>query len=137
MHVANWLNSWGAELRSVARIGSRRGLSSEFYQPLGVASPWFGSAQIGYEAGSDDVFNQGQRALRQASSLSNATGPGPPARQLWRCAHRRGRPARQRAEVLIPAPVDGARPRAATASASSSCTRTRSTRWPSPARATG
>ena len=97
MHVASWLNSWGAELRSVARIGSRRGLSSEFYQPLGVASPWFGERQIGYEAGSDDVFNQGQRALRQASSLSgDATRPGPPARQLWRCAHRRGWPAGQR-----------------------------------------
>ena len=109
MHVANWINSWGAELRSVARIGSRRGLSSEFYQPLGVASPWFGSAQIGYEAGSDDVFNQGQRALRQASSLSNV--------QLA-LGHRLGSfgdvrvgvgGLRASAEVLIPAPVDGAR----------------------------
>ena len=96
MHVANWLNSWGAELRSVARIGSRRGLSSEFYQPLGVASPWFGSAQIGYEAGSDDVQPGATRAAAGLQPQQRATGPGPPARQLWRCAHRRGRPARQR-----------------------------------------
>jgi NTE family protein len=72
MHVANWLNPWGAELRSVARIGSTRGLNSEFYQPLGPGSRWFGAARLSYEAGSNDVFNQGQRALRLASSLTSA-----------------------------------------------------------------
>lgn len=72
MHVANWLNPWGAELRSVARIGSTRGLSTEFYQPLGPGSRWFASAKLGYEAGSNDVFNQGQRALRLTSSLTSA-----------------------------------------------------------------
>ncbi|HEY0954667.1 MAG TPA: patatin-like phospholipase family protein [Roseateles sp.] len=72
MHVANWLNSWGAELRSVARIGSTRGLNTEFYQPLGPGSRWFGAARLSYEAGSNDVFNQGQRALRLASSLTSA-----------------------------------------------------------------
>lgn len=72
MHVLNWLNPWGAELRSVARIGSTRGLNSEFYQPLGPGSRWFGAARLSYEAGSNDVFNQGQRALRLSSSLSSA-----------------------------------------------------------------
>jgi NTE family protein len=72
MHVANWLNRWGAELRSVARIGSTRGLNSEFYQPLGPGSRWFASAKLGYEAGNNDVFNQGQRALRLSSSLTSA-----------------------------------------------------------------
>lgn len=72
MHVANWLNTWGAELRTIARIGSTRGLNTEFYQPLGAGSRWFASAKIGYEAGSDDVFSQGQRALRLSSSLTNA-----------------------------------------------------------------
>lgn len=71
MHVANWLNPWGAELRSVARIGSTRGLATEFHQPLGPGSRWFASAKLGYEAGSNDVFNQGQRALRLASSLGS------------------------------------------------------------------
>jgi NTE family protein len=72
MHVANWLNRWGAELRSVARIGSTRGINTEFYQPLGPGSRWFASAKLGYEAGNNDVFNQGQRALRLSSSLTSA-----------------------------------------------------------------
>lgn len=72
MHVANWLNRWGAELRSVARIGSTRGLNTEFYQPLGPGSRWFTSAKLAYSAGSNDVFDQGQRALRLSSSLTSA-----------------------------------------------------------------
>lgn len=71
MHVANWLNSWGAELRSVARLGSARGLNTEFYQPLGPGSRWFASAKLGYSADANDVFDQGQRALRLSSSLTS------------------------------------------------------------------
>lgn len=72
MHVVNWLNPWGAELRSIARIGSTRGLNTEFHQPLGPGSRWFASAKLAYSAGSNDVFDQGQRALRLSSSLSSA-----------------------------------------------------------------
>ncbi|MFG6433601.1 patatin-like phospholipase family protein [Roseateles sp. LYH14W] len=72
MHVANWLNPWGAELRSVARLGSSRGLNTEFYQPLGPGSRWFASAKLSYAAGSNDLFDQGQRALRLSSSLTSA-----------------------------------------------------------------
>jgi NTE family protein len=72
MHVANWLNRWGAELRTVARIGSARGLATEFHQPLGAGSRWFAAAKLGYEAGANDVFYQGQRALRLSSSLTSA-----------------------------------------------------------------
>jgi len=72
MHVADWLNDWGGELRSLARIGSTRGLSSEFYQPLGPGSRWFTSAKLAYEAGSSDVFSSGQRALRLSSNLASA-----------------------------------------------------------------
>jgi len=71
MHVANWLNPWGAELRSVARIGSSRGINTEFYQPLGPGSRWFASAKLSYAAGANDLFDQGQRALRLASSLTS------------------------------------------------------------------
>jgi len=72
MHVANWLNPWGAELRSVGRIGSSRSLNTEFYQPLGPGSRWFASAKLGYTADANDVFDQGQRALRLSSSLTSA-----------------------------------------------------------------
>jgi len=71
MHVADWLNPWGAEVRTIARIGSSRGLNTEFYQPLGPGSRWFAAARLSYEAGNNDVFNQGQRALRLSSSLSS------------------------------------------------------------------
>ncbi|MFT7774238.1 patatin-like phospholipase family protein [Roseateles sp.] len=72
MHVANWLNAWGAEVRSIVRIGSTRGLNTEFYQPLGPGSRWFASAKLAYTAGNNDVFDQGQRALRLSSSLTSA-----------------------------------------------------------------
>jgi NTE family protein len=71
MHVADWLNAWGGEVRTIARIGSSRGINTEFYQPLGPGSRWFAAARLSYEAGSNDVFNQGQRALRLSSSLSS------------------------------------------------------------------
>lgn len=71
MHVANWLNPWGAEVRTVMRIGSTRGINSEFYQPLGPGSRWFAAARLAYTAGSNDVFDQGQRALRLSSSLTS------------------------------------------------------------------
>ena len=109
MHVANWLNPWGAELRSVARIGSTRGLNSEFYQPLGPGSRWFATAKLGYEAGSNDVFNQGQRALRQSSSLATAQVEfGRRVAGLGDLRFGLGR-LRATAEVEIPAPPSGER----------------------------
>jgi NTE family protein len=107
MHVADWLNRWGAELRSVARIGSTRGLNTEFHQPLGPGSPWFAAAKLGYEAGSNDVFNQGQRALRLSSSLANAQIEL--GRRIAGLGDLRLGIGRLRAsdEVIVPAPPQG------------------------------
>lgn len=34
LHTLSWLNTWGAELRTLARIGSQRLLTTQFLQPL-------------------------------------------------------------------------------------------------------
>lgn len=109
MHVADWLNDWGAELRSIARIGSTRGLSSEFYQPLGPGSRWFAAARLGFEAGSNDVFNQGQRALRLSSSLAEAQLElGHRIAGLGDLRFGIGK-LRAANEVIVPAPPEGGR----------------------------
>ncbi|PZP36568.1 MAG: patatin domain-containing protein [Roseateles depolymerans] len=109
MHVADWLNPWGGELRSIARIGSTRGLNTEFYQPLGPGSRWFASAKLGYQADSSDVFNQGQRALRLANSLASAQLEL--GRRIAGLGDLRLGLGKLRAsdEVIIPVPADGGR----------------------------
>ena len=64
MHVASSLNAWGAELRTLVGVGTQRGLSTEWWQPLGAGSPWYASASLGYSAGSRDLFAERRRQLR-------------------------------------------------------------------------
>lgn len=68
MHVATWLNRWGAELRTVGRIGAARGLGTALTQPLGPGSPWYAWAGVQYESGGYDLFNEGRRSMRLASN---------------------------------------------------------------------
>ena len=56
MHVATALNDWGAELRTIARIGTRRSLAAEWWQPLGAGSHWYVAPSAGYGAGAMDIF---------------------------------------------------------------------------------
>ena len=77
LHVLSWLNPWGGELRSIARIGSTRSISSEWWQPLGAGAPWYASATLGHVAQSQDLFSQGVREGRvsvSASTVSLALG---------------------------------------------------------------
>jgi len=77
MHVATSLNSWGAELRTTARIGGRRELGSEWWQPLGVASPWYVAPSLSYESTNQDLFQNGLRTARfnvRQTSASVALG---------------------------------------------------------------
>jgi NTE family protein len=69
MHVATALNGWGAELRTVARIGARRELGIQFHQPLGAGSSWYIAPQIDYNASSIDVFSEGRRQYRAGFKL--------------------------------------------------------------------
>jgi NTE family protein len=71
--VATWLNPWGAELRTIGRIGNTRGLGSELMQPLVAGSPWFLSGSLQYDSGGVDLFNEGRRVQRIAASTGQAT----------------------------------------------------------------
>lgn len=73
MHVASSLNSYGAELRSVARIGSERQLGMQFWQPIGSGSPWFLAPSIQYNGKSLDLFNDGRKIARVGVRATQAT----------------------------------------------------------------
>ena len=64
MHVASGFNGLGTELRTTARIGSKRQLELEAWQPLGIGSPWFGTASLAHAAGPSDVFAESRRLGR-------------------------------------------------------------------------
>ena len=76
MHVLSSLNDWGAELRSVARVGTERVFGTQFWQPLGVGSQWYVAPALEYGASANDIFSaSGFRQSRyaynyQAASLS-------------------------------------------------------------------
>jgi NTE family protein len=76
MHVLSSLNDWGAELRTVARVGTERVLGTQFWQPLGAGSQWYVAPSLEYGSSAADVFNSsGFRQLRygfnyQAASMS-------------------------------------------------------------------
>lgn len=73
MHVYTSLNSWGAELRTVARVGDKRDLGMQLFQPLGPGSQWYMAASTQYGSQSSDVFDEGRRKLRLAySARSNS-----------------------------------------------------------------
>jgi NTE family protein len=57
MHVLSSLNDWGAELRTVGRVGTERVLGTQFWQPLGAGSQWYAAPELEYGSGSVDLFN--------------------------------------------------------------------------------
>ena len=64
MHVRSSLNDWGAELRTVARIGTERVFGTQWWQPLGPGSQWYVAPSLEYGASATDLFDQ--RGFRQA-----------------------------------------------------------------------
>lgn len=64
MHVLSSLNDWGAELRTIGRVGTERALTTQFWQPLGVGSQWYVAPTLEYGASSTDLFDS--RGMRQA-----------------------------------------------------------------------
>ena len=73
MHVATSMNSWGGEFRNIAKIGSTRLIGSQFYQPLGINSPWYIAPSIQYNASSMDDFNEGRKTARFNYNTSGAS----------------------------------------------------------------
>ena len=64
LHVFSPLNDWQGEVRSFASLGSSRTLQTEWWQPLGAGSPWFGAASAGYVSEAFDLYSDGLRTAR-------------------------------------------------------------------------
>ncbi|MBI3285913.1 MAG: patatin-like phospholipase family protein [Burkholderiales bacterium] len=73
MHVASSLNSYGGELRSIARIGNQRQFGSQLWQPLAAGSPWYLAPSLEFSGGSGDLFNQGRKIYRVSGRSSSAS----------------------------------------------------------------
>ncbi|MCU6497983.1 patatin-like phospholipase family protein [Rugamonas sp. A1-17] len=67
MHVLSSLNDWGAELRTVGRVGTERALGVQFWQPLGAGSQWYVAPGLQYDSSAVDIFSaSGFRQARYA-----------------------------------------------------------------------
>jgi NTE family protein len=64
MHVRSSVNDWGAELRSVLRVGDRREAGAQLWQPLGAGAKWYVAPSIQYGSQSSDLFADGRRTAR-------------------------------------------------------------------------
>ena len=73
LHVLSSLNDWGAELRTVARIGTLRQLGTQWWQPVGPGSPWYLALSLQHSGTATDVFERGRRSLR-ADFVTNSAG---------------------------------------------------------------
>jgi NTE family protein len=74
MHVLSSLNDWGAELRTVGRVGTERALGTQFWQPLGAGSQWYVAPSLEYGSSATDVFSSsGFRQFRYAYEYQAAT----------------------------------------------------------------
>ncbi|MFO1330707.1 MAG: patatin-like phospholipase family protein [Rubrivivax sp.] len=107
LHVLSSLNGWGAELRTLARMGTRRQLGTQWWQPLGPGSPWYLALSGQHVGGADDVYEQGRRVLRlgvRTSGVSAAFG-----RQLGDWGDLHVGIGRGRADLRALVPDDGTR----------------------------
>jgi len=73
LHVMPWLNTWGAELRSVARIGSDRSLGTQLWQPLAPGSSWYVKPAFQYDSSGADLFDHGRRIARVGFNMTTAS----------------------------------------------------------------
>jgi len=67
MHVVSSLNSYGAEMRMMGKIGNQRLMHAELWQPLGTNSPWYVAPSVSYSAATQDLFANGIRNSRYKS----------------------------------------------------------------------
>ena len=107
LHVRSPLNDWQGEWATFASIGSTRALQSEWWQPLGPGSPWFGALDVGYLSESYDLYEDGRRTARLG--VSGTEGSVAVGRTLGRLgAVRIGVRRRSvQGELLIPEPPSG------------------------------
>ncbi|AWI81941.1 esterase [Parazoarcus communis] len=68
-----WINSFGAEWRTVFKAGTPNGFLSEFYQPLSAEGPFFVAPYVGYESRKTDVY-QGDNRIATISYRTSKVG---------------------------------------------------------------
>lgn len=73
LHTLSWIDAWGGELRTLAKLGNTRMLASEWWQPLAAGSPWYASATLGYRAQNEDLYVNGQRVGRLSLAANQGT----------------------------------------------------------------
>lgn len=73
MHVTSSLNSYDAELRTVARVGSQRAFGLQWWQPLAPGSSWYVAPSLNYGAMAVNLFNEGRRSYRAGLRYADAT----------------------------------------------------------------
>ena len=72
-----WINHWGGQLLAVGELGNTNGVSGEWLQPIGVTSPWFVDASLGYRRQRLDLFAGDDRIAEyviERSSIRFDTG---------------------------------------------------------------
>jgi NTE family protein len=77
LHTLSWLNSWGAELRTLARVGTDQHLALQLWQPVAPGSPWAVVPSLEHHRSNLDLFEGGQRSQRfafRASTLALNVG---------------------------------------------------------------
>jgi len=73
MHVASSINAYGAELRTLAKIGSVRQFSTQFWQPLAPASQWYVAPSVDYKANNLNVYNNETKIATEGTTSSSIT----------------------------------------------------------------
>ena len=70
------INAWDAEWRTHIQFGDKRYLYTEFFQPLGAASPWFVRPFAGLDSQNYDVYfkETGNHIVSQMKSVHLETG---------------------------------------------------------------
>jgi hypothetical protein len=107
MHVLSWLNPWGGELRTLARLGSTRHLGTEWWQPLGPGSPWFGSLAVAHSGDALDTYSQRLKVLRLGVASNSATLALGRQVGSWGEVSLGLSRRRFRGSVLLPEPAEG------------------------------
>ncbi len=73
MHIASSLNSYGAELRTLIRVGHQKQFGMRLIQPLAPASPWYVAPAVEYNANVVNVFEDGFLAARVGNRTTLGT----------------------------------------------------------------
>jgi NTE family protein len=73
MHVRSSLNDWGAELRTVLRVGDKRDAGMQLWQPLGAGAKWYVAPSLQYGSQSNDLFADGRRMAREGLDTFGAS----------------------------------------------------------------